>query len=120
MLLPARGQQRRRFWKDQIAYYVGSQINKIPEFCRALDGGEYGAQCATEVKQSPHGKCRVMWLLGWEAPGEILSIINMLNNALEQVEDTVSELCGKSTDCECEKIYIDFMDKKLSGLHKDR
>ena len=65
---PDRGRQRGRLWKNQIACYVGSQMNEITEFCRALDGGEYGAQCATEVKQSSYGTCRVMWLLDWEAP----------------------------------------------------
>ena len=30
-------------------------------------------------------------------------MINLLKNALEQVEDTVSELCGRSTDANVKK-----------------
>ena len=75
-------------------------MSEIPEFCRALDGGDHGTQCATEVKQSYHGKCKVMWLLDG-GPGEIPSLINLLKM---QVEDTVSELCGRSTDASVKKI----------------
>jgi hypothetical protein len=65
-------------------------MSEISEFCRALDGGDHGTQCATEVKQSHYGKGRAMWLLDG-GPGEIPSLINLLKM---QVEDTVSELCG--------------------------
>lgn len=70
------------------------------EFCRALDGGDHDTQCATDVRQSHYGKRRAKgfvcgyWL---GAPGDN-SVHNQPaeKNALEQVEDTVGGLCGRS------------------------
>ena len=72
----------------------------LPSFAELWTEGTIGAQCATDVRQSHYGKCRVKgfvcgyWL---GAPGEI-------ENALEQVEDTVGEHCGRSTDANVKNI----------------
>ena len=77
-------------------------MNGIPESCSALDGGDHGTQCATEVRQSHYGKCRVMWLLDG-APRRNSVHNQSVENAPEQVEDTVGELCGRSTDANVKK-----------------
>jgi hypothetical protein len=77
-------------------------MKEIYESCRALDGGDHGTQCATEVRQSHYGTCRV-WLLDG---GPLRNSVHnqSVENALEQEEDTMSELCGQSTDAIVKKI----------------
>ena len=79
-----------------------AMLVEIPETCRALDGGDHGTQCATEVKQSHMGS--VEWC-GYSMEGARRNSVRdqSVENALEQVEDTMSELCGQSTDANVKK-----------------
>jgi hypothetical protein len=88
-------------------------MNEIPESRRALEGRDRDTQCTTEVKQSHLGTCRLVWLL--DGGPRRNSVHNQsVENAPEHVEDTVSELCGRSTDANVKN--IDSVDKKPSGL----